>query len=177
MLYGFVNQSGGHVRVDSVLDEGTTVHIFLPRAANETKCEPDTPSEELHAEGKGQTVLLVEDEGVIRNLVADVLEQAGYTCIPTENGDDALKVIEGTLPIDLLVTDVGLPGLNGKQVAGLARQYRPHLKVLFITGYAAGVNMRGDLVGENMDLLLKPFEMDTLVNKVSEMIEENAATQ
>lgn len=174
MLYGFVNQSGGHVRVKSTEGVGTKVTIYLPRQ----EAAPEDPKQEAPASvsadlvRKGQTILVVEDEPVVRSLVVDVLEQAGYQCIETPEGNSALNVIASDQRIDLLVSDVGLPGLNGKQVAELARQQRPGLKVLFITGYAAGLTIRNDFLCEGMDIILKPFAMETLVSKVSEMIDQ-----
>lgn len=171
MLYGFVNQSGGHVRIESEEGSGTSVYIYLPRSLEEpvTMQSPEATITPLFGEGK--TVLLVEDEEIVRNLVKDVLLNAGYEVIDRPEGNAALKVVaENAQQINLLITDVGLPGLNGKQVAEMSRQARPDLKVLFITGYAAGITLREDLLTHGNDMLLKPFTMDTLLAKVGELI-------
>jgi PAS domain S-box-containing protein len=176
MLYGFVHQTGGHVRMHSKLGNGTTVSIYLPRS-HESQHSMDfnvvlaLPLEKKQA---NKTILVIEDEEVIRDLVHDVLTSEGYKCITAAEGNAALKAVsDRSQEIDLVVSDVGLPGLNGKQVAELSRQIRPELKVLFITGYAAGVTLRNNFLLQGMDMLLKPFTMDSLVAKVEEMLEDN----
>ena len=138
MIYGFAKQTGGTVRIYSEVDQGTMVCLYLPRHHG-----GDDPDEEAAAgkrmppSGRGETVLVVDDEPSIRLLVTDILEEAGCTAIEAKDGLAAIKILESGSHIDLLITDVGLPnGMNGRQVADAGRALRPGLKTLFITGYA-----------------------------------------
>ena len=139
MLYGFVKQSGGHVRVWSELAQGTTFRLYLPRlkgvAPMVRAAAVATPAVHGTAEA-GQTVLVVDDEPTVRMLVIETLQDLGYTALEAANGTAALTILESPVRIDLLVTDVGLPGLDGRQLAEAARVVRPDLRILFITGYA-----------------------------------------
>lgn len=174
MLYGFVNQSGGHVRLETVPGDGTTLTMYLPRSEK----LPLRVSEQTamsgrirQVEGRKLRILLIEDEDVIRHLVQDVLETSGFEVVPVAEGNAALAEISDTSKqIDLVVSDVGLPGLNGKQIAEMGRIVRPDLRTLFITGYAAGVTLRNEWLADGMDMILKPFKMETLIAKVEEMI-------
>ncbi|MHB8285758.1 MAG: PAS domain-containing protein, partial [Caulobacteraceae bacterium] len=138
MIYGFVRQSGGEVRIHSEVDRGTTMCIYLPRFNGVT--DVDTPAQDagrVALEGHGETVLVVDDEATVRMLISEVLQDAGYMTIEVEDGPAGMSVLQSTRRIDLLITDVGLPGgMNGRQVADAARVLRPELKVLFVTGYA-----------------------------------------
>ena len=138
MIYGFVRQSGGQVRVYSEVGQGTTMCLYLPRhygaAAHEERVAAVTSMARIE---RDQTVLIVDDEPTVRMLVTEVLEELGYRAIEAADGASGLKVLQSSVVIDLLVTDVGLPGgMNGRQVADGGRAVRPNLKVLFITGYA-----------------------------------------
>jgi PAS domain S-box-containing protein len=171
MLYGFVHQSGGHVRIQSEKGKGATLMVYLPRTLDVPEHLPANNDKPLPiAHGDERTVLVVEDEEVVRNLITDVLSGAGYKVIARPEGNSALKVVsDAEQDIDLLVTDVGLPGLSGKQVAELTRKIRDGLPILFITGYAAGVTLRDDLLCTGNDMLLKPFTMEALLAKVAEL--------
>jgi CheY-like chemotaxis protein len=174
MIYGFVRQSKGQVRIDSTLGEGTRVSLYLPRhigsiaagnmAANDIEPERRMP------EGAGETVLLVEDDPSVRLLVGEVLRELGYICIVVSEGEAALPLLTSNARLDLLITDVGLPGLNGHQLAELARQHRPELSILFITGYAERTTGDAHLLGPGMDMVTKPFALDALALKIQEMI-------
>ena len=169
MLYGFVNQTGGHVRIASTLGRGTTIMIYLPRTL--VKALPDRKEEIVvrNTSGKGMTVVLVEDEAVVRELIVDVLEGVGYTVSAHAEGNSALSAFSDS-EYDLLITDVGLPGLSGMHVAEMAREMQPDLKVLFITGYAKGITLREDLLANGDDMLLKPFTMEKLLTKTADLI-------
>jgi PAS domain S-box-containing protein len=176
MLYGFVHQSGGHVKIESKPGNGTEVIILLPRT-NETSVDTFEGSSGGGDRGEegGRRILIVEDEAVIRGLLTDVLSSGGYSCTDVGDGNEALKILnDPSEQVDLMVSDVGLPGLNGKQLAEVARKTRPDLKILFITGYAAGITLRNDLLLDDTDMLLKPFTMDALQSKVSEMISQSS---
>jgi PAS domain S-box-containing protein len=171
MIYGFAQQSGGHARIYSQIGLGTTIKLYLPRSLDETFAE--TASGELEfvpPRGEGETVLVVEDDDSVRMLVVDVLKELGYRVIEAIDGSEALPVIEGKRRIDLLISDVGLPGMNGRQIAEIAVAARPALKVLFITGYAATAASRADFLAPGMEMITKPFAIDDLAQKVREIL-------
>ena len=168
MVYGFARQSGGQVRVHSELGVGTSVKLYLPvsdAAAEEIAGHDAQP---VH-EGRGQTVLLVEDDASVRLLVREVLEELGYATVEAEDADHALPIIRSDRRIDLLVSDVGLPGMNGRQLAEEARSHRPNLPVLFVTGYAENAAIRAGFLGTNMAMITKPFSIENLSAKIAEM--------
>ena len=171
MIYGFAQQSGGHVSLFSRPGRGTSVRLYLPRLHS---TEPEKILSPLVGEAPaaiaGETVMLVEDDAAVRMLVLDLLKELGYRAHEAEDAKDALPVLESDLRVDLLVTDVGLPGMNGRQLAEIARQHRPGLKVLFMTGYAQIAAERQGFLEEGMDMVTKPFSIDLLANKIRTMI-------
>ena len=171
MVYGFVRQSGGHVSIKSEPGQGTTVQLYLPR--HEGPAESDTGEDALRlAPGQGETVLVVDDEELVRMLVVELLEESGYAVIEAGEGAGALKVLQGDRRVDLLITDVGLPGgMNGRQLADAARLARPDLKVLFVTGYAETAVMRGGELEAGMQVITKPFNLSGLGAKVRELLD------
>jgi PAS domain S-box-containing protein len=173
MIYGFVRQSDGHVSVDSEIGKGTTMCLYLPRDLSDISDDiaiTDGPADL----GAGQTVLVIDDEPVILMLVAEFLGESGYHVIEATDGPGGLKVLQSTDRVDLLITDVGLPGgLNGRQVADAARETRPDLKVLFITGFAENAAVGAGQLPYGMSVITKPFTMTALANKVSELIESS----
>ncbi len=173
MIYGFARQSGGQVRIASEVGRGTAISIDLPRhdGAEETAGTPADRADAPRAEA-GETVLVVDDEAAIRMLIGDVLSDLGYAAIEAEDGSSGLKVLQGKARVDLLVTDVGLPGgMNGRQVADAARVLRPGLKVLFITGYAENAAVGSGDLDPGMAVLTKPFAMDDLGARIRALIE------
>ncbi len=172
MLYGFIQQSGGHVRLRSELGQGTTVTIYLPRHAEavEANVEEGTATRSPVALGCG-VVLLVEDERDVRMAVSDVLTDLGYAVLEAESGRAGLIIADSGVRIDLLLTDVGLPGgMNGRQLADAARQRRPDLKVLFITGYADAMAVGNGHMEQGMQVMTKPFALETLAARVQGII-------
>ena len=172
MIYGFVRQSGGQVRIYSEVGQGTTMCLYFPRHAGEA--EDDAIKHARHAayDGHGETVLVVDDEQVIRMLITDVLEEAGYHVLEAADGAGALKAMQSDARIDLLVTDVGLPGgMNGRQLADAGRVLRPDLKVLFITGYAENAVIGHGHLEAGMQVITKPFAVEALGEKVRLMID------
>jgi len=168
MLYGFIQQSGGHVRLRSELGQGTTVTIYLPRHAEAVSGDVDsgTATRSPVALGRG-IVLLVEDESDVRLVVSDVLTDLGYAVLEAESGRAGLIIADSGVRIDLLLTDVGLPGgMNGRQLADAARQRRPDLKVLFITGYADAMAVGNGHMEQGMQVMTKPFALETLAARV-----------
>nr|WP_306456792.1 response regulator [Pseudomonas alliivorans] len=171
MIYGFSKQSHGHVAIKSEVGRGTTVELFLPRfKGNQDEDEQNFQSNAVYAK-EGETVLIVEDDPAVRALVSEVLSELGYAFLEAGDSLAAVPILESGQRIDLLISDVGLPGMNGRQLAEVARQLRPELKVLFITGYAEHAAARAGFLDTGMQLITKPFAFDHLTSKVREMIE------
>ena len=173
MVYGFVRQSGGQIRIYSEEGHGTTMCLYLPRDHAVAGSEAAQPTQTVVAgQGDGEVVLIVDDEPTIRMLIAEVLEECGYAGIEAGDGPTGLKVLQSAAKIDLLITDVGLPGgINGRQLADAARVERPDLKVLFITGYAENAVVGNGHLDVGMQVLTKPFAMETLARRIRGMIE------
>lgn len=170
MVYGFLRQSRGHVRIISEVDQGTTVRLYFPRHSGEPEAaQQSLPREDQGAHG--EVVLLAEDDPSVRLIVTEVLNDLGYGALVATDGDQAVEILNTPTRVDLLLTDVGLPGTNGRQVAEIGRRTRPGLKVLFITGYAEAASVRGGFLGPGMDLISKPFDLDVLAAKIREVIE------
>jgi signal transduction histidine kinase len=159
MVYGFARQSGGQVRIYSEVGEGTTVCIYLPRFYGEL-ARDDEPAKaaNISPSSNSETVLVVDDEPTVRMLISDILEELGYVAIEAADSVAGFKVLQSDARIDLLVTDVGLPGgMNGRQMADAARVTRPDLKVLFITGYAENSVLGNGRLAPGMAVMTKPF--------------------
>lgn len=172
MVYGFVRQSGGQIRIYSELGAGTTVCLYLPRHFGEAEDNPSSDSASIIEQGHGEVVLVVDDEMVLRMLMLDLLQESGYRAIEAPDGPSALKILDTDTRIDLLITDVGLPnGLNGRQVADAARKTRPNLKVLFITGYAENAVVGNGHLDPGMQVMTKPFEIAAFSQKVRDIID------
>lgn len=172
MIHGFVRQSGGQVRLYSEVGKGTTMCLYLPRYAGDADDADAAGAANIAQGGHGETVLVIDDETTVRMLVAEVLGDAGYHVIEAPDGPSGLEILRSDVRIDLLISDVGLPGgMNGRQVADAARETRPDLKVLFITGYAENAAVGNGLLAPGMEVLTKPFVMADLALKVHDMIE------
>jgi len=173
MIYGFAQQSGGHVSLDSLPGQGTCVRLYLPRLHGiEPECPYVEPIEQTSPTATGETVVVVEDDPAVRMLVTDLLKSLGYLAHEAEDAKTALPLLESDLRVDLLVTDVGLPGMNGRQLAEIARQHRPTLKVLFMTGYAQNAAERQGFLEDGMDMVAKPFSIELLASKIRTMISQ-----
>jgi PAS domain S-box-containing protein len=170
MIYGFVKQSGGHVRIESAAGKGTTIRMYLPRAQRDESIDKEQPKAAA-PQGRGEMVLLVEDDETVRLLVTQVLKELGYRYIEAADARAAIPHLQSNQQIDLLVTDVGLPRTSGRQLADIARQLRPDLRVLFITGYAEKAALRNGFLGPGMELMTKPFALDALGEKIRQLIE------
>ncbi|NKR04281.1 response regulator, partial len=172
MLYGFARQSGRQFRIYSEVGQCTTVCLYLPRHHGESH-EDDVALRlaAVRRAGQDETVLIVDDEPSVRMLVTEVLEDLGYTAIEAADGSSGLKVLQSDIRIDLLVTDVGLPGgMNGRQMADAGRVVRPDLKVLFITGDAENAILGNGYLEPGMQVLTKPFVMESLANHIKNLI-------
>ncbi len=175
MIYGFVRQSNGHVHITSEPGRGSVLRLYFPRHMGEVE-SPAAPAEltvSPHA-AEEKTVLVVDDEPSVRMLVTEAIEDLGYTAIEATDGMAGLRILESDTPIDLLISDVGLPGgLNGRQVADAGRAVRPDLKVLFITGYAENAVLNDGQLAPGMHVLTKPFAMDALTNRIKALTRAN----
>ncbi len=167
-IYGFARQSGGEARIESVIGQGTEVTLVLP-AATDSGCAVapvvETPK------GNSEHVLIVEDMPAIRMLVAEMLSEAGYRCSEAGDVATALSVLQEDPSVDLLLTDVGLPKLSGRELADAARVHRPALPVLFMTGYAENAVRRDRFLAEGMDMVIKPFQIGELLAKVRRVLD------
>jgi CheY-like chemotaxis protein len=176
MIYGFVRQSEGYTKIRSELGRGTSLRLFLPRytgALNEE--EPCGKALVALPDAAGRIVLVIEDEPVVRGLIVEVVADLGFTALEAADGPNGLEVLQSRQRIDLLITDVGLPGLNGRQVADAARLLRPGLKVIFMTGYAENAASAQGFLEPGMALITKPFAMDELAAKIRATIEDRPA--
>jgi CheY-like chemotaxis protein len=171
MVYGFTRQSGGQARIQSEPGQGTTVRLYLPRYVGDVGCPEPCADADVVQRGDGETVLVVDDEPSVRLLVHEVLEELGYRVLEAETGASGLHILESIGRVDLLITDVGLPGgMNGRQLADAALVTRPDLKVLFITGYAENAAIGDGCMKPGMHVLTKPFALETLGGRVKEII-------
>lgn len=170
MIHGFVQQSGGTIHLRSEVGRGTTVTIYFPKYAGVLEDQPKVRATARPEKGSA-VVLLVEDEPPIRMVIADVLSDLGYTVLEASDGGAGLKVLDAGTLIDLLITDVGLPGgINGRQLADAARQRLPGLKVLFITGYAENAAVGKSVMEQGMQMMTKPFALDDLAARIQGII-------
>ena len=171
MIYGFAKQSRGHVRDrQRSRARARPCSLYLPRYQGDASKTRAAGPARRSAAGAGETVLVVEDDPRVRLLIAEVLRELGYACIEAGDGQAALPMLTSNTPLDLLITDVGLPGLNGRQLAEIARRHRPDLKVLFVTGYAEHATGQAPFLEPGMEMITKPFALDALALKIREMI-------
>lgn len=174
MIYGFAQQSGGQVRLHSQVGQGTTVRLYLPRYTGVITGGAEVPGKLPTARAQeGETVLVVDDEATVRMLVADVLLELGYAVVEAADGAAGLNALRANTNIDLIITDVGLPGgMNGRQMADAAQALRPDVKTLFITGYAETAVIGEEALGPGMKILTKPFSIDALAARVRELMKD-----
>ncbi len=176
MVYGFVKQTGGDVRVESRVGEGARLTMLLPVATQQGDAVRQE-AEPLSQNGNGETVLVVEDEDSVRLLVLEALKELGYNTISASDAQRATVVLNSPTRINLMVSDVGLPGMNGRQLAEVARAGRPNLPILFITAYAENAAIRAGFSGTNMAMITKPFSLAALGLKVAEMLSRRSAQE
>jgi CheY-like chemotaxis protein len=169
MIYGFARQSGGQARIVSTVGKGTDVSLLLPVGQGEVV--PLMQRALPIGGGRGERILVVEDTDSLRMMTEEILIRAGYECIATGDIEHALRVLRGDEGLDLLLTDVGMPGMNGRDLAEVARAWRPTLPVLFMTGYTENAMQRSRFLGTGMDMITKPFEIDGLLASVHAMFD------
>jgi signal transduction histidine kinase len=174
-VYGFLKQSGGHVKIYSEPGVGTTVKLFLPRVVTGDIVTDEVPDvRRIPTGSKSELVLVVEDDPDVRTYSTDMLRELGYGVLQAADGRTALRVLEIEAGIRLLFTDVGLPGgLNGRQLAAEGRRRLPRLKVLFTTGYAGSALVHDDKLDANVELITKPFTYAVLAAKVRELLDKS----
>jgi len=174
MIYGFIRQSGGQAKIYSETGKGSTICLFLPRHLGEEAFDEPPQLTEMPRAVDGETVLVVDDEPTVRLLVTEILEELGYHAIEALDGPSGLQILQSNVRIDLLVSDVGLPGnMNGRQMVDLARDARPTLKVLFITGYAEQAVIGSGSLDADMHIMTKPFSVEGLAVRIKGLIEQN----
>jgi CheY-like chemotaxis protein len=176
MVYGFARQSGGQVRIYSELEIGTTVTLYLPgHVGDDVEAAAQSMPREMPRSRDGETVLIVDDEPSVRTLIEEVLDTLGYVSLQSEDGASGLRILQSKQHIDLLITDIGLPGkMNGRELANAGLALRPNLKTLFITGYAQNVVVGNDYPSRSINILTKPFRMDALATRIKAIISEPA---
>ena len=168
MVYGFARQSGGAASIHSQVGVGTSVKLFLP--TTDARPEPMSAAAVTAPRGRGERVLVIEDDPAVRMLVREVLEELHYHAVEFADPLAAAPYLSSDERIDLMISDVGLPGMNGRELAETARASRPDLPILFITGYAENAAIRAGFLGANMAMVSKPFSFEDLAAKVSQMI-------
>ena len=170
MVYGFAKQSGGQAKIASRIGEGTAVSLYLPSAgpkpvqALAPEAGPEVP------DGAGEWVLIVEDEHAVRQVLREALSELGYRTEEAADGQAALRLLASEKRFDMMISDVGLPGMNGRQLADEARRVRPNLPILFVTGYAHNAGIRSGFLGANMSMITKPFTLETVAGTVRRML-------
>lgn len=171
MIYGFAQQSEGYAKIYSEVGQGTTFKLYLPRYRGSAEEEEGVPQlSALHQAEDGEVVLVVEDEAVVRGLIMEELHELGYAALEAVDGNSGLDMLRSKRRIDLLVTDIGLPGLNGRQLADAARELRPSLKILFMTGYAENAALASGFLEPGMEMITKPFAMEALATRIRAML-------
>lgn len=170
-VYGFVKQSGGHVKIYSEFSHGATVKLYLPRLGMPALSDPQQSVRAAPAERATETILVVEDEEEVRTLTAAILRELGYRVLMAGDAESALAVLDKEKGIDLLLTDVGLPKINGRKLADDARQRSPALKVLFTTGYARSAIFHDGRLDPGVELIVKPFTQPNLATKIRAILD------
>jgi PAS domain S-box-containing protein len=169
MIYGFMQQSKGHIDIQSAPGEGTTISLYLPVAPLEGVAD-SSHEVSLLPKGDGQQILVVEDDDQVRFLVSYLLEELGYTVTTARDATSAMPHLSASGHIDLLISDVGLPGMNGRQFAEMVREGHPSIPVLFMTGYAESAAIQSEFLGDNMTIIAKPFALDDFGRAVREAL-------
>ncbi|HUA81706.1 MAG TPA: ATP-binding protein [Dyella sp.] len=171
MVYGFARQSGGHCVIDSELGEGTRITLLLPRYEGPVPHAEERPARTARPSLRGEHVLLVEDQAIVRSAITEVLIKQGYAVTQASDGLEGVSAAIAGDPFDLIVTDIGLPGVNGRSLADTVRSRQPQVPILLMTGYDPNGTSATTSLPDGMALLLKPFNVDTLVEQVRQLIE------
>jgi CheY-like chemotaxis protein len=172
MVYGFVKQSGGHVTIYSELGQGTTVKLYFPRFFGDSKAHEKEVEQRTPSGSADEVVLVVEDNDDVRAYSVMILKELGYTVLEAVEAEAALAIIKSSQRIDLLFTDVVLPGKTGRVLADLAKAVRPALKVLFTTGYSRNAIVHHGRLDAGVQLISKPFTFDQLAVRVRDVLDK-----
>jgi PAS domain S-box-containing protein len=171
-VHGFIKQSGGHVKIYSEVGAGTTIKLYLPRYFSTDSTTETQPAAVLAPQAKGETILVVEDEADVRSFTVEMLRELGYRVIEAPDGPTGLRMLDAHREINLLFTDVGLPGgMNGRQLAEQAQRRNAGLKVLFMSGYARNAIVHHGRLDPGVELLLKPFTYQSLAAKIRHVLD------
>jgi PAS domain S-box-containing protein len=171
-VYGFIKQSGGHVKIYSEVGAGTTIKLYLPRYFPSGGVNDAQPAAALVAQANGETILVVEDDTDVRSFVVEILGDLGYRVIEAPDGPAGLRMLDAHREIDLLLTDVGLPGgMNGRQLADEALRRKAGLKVLFASGYARNAIVHNGRLDPGVELIMKPFTLAALAAKIRRVLD------
>jgi CheY-like chemotaxis protein len=177
-VYGFVKQSGGHVKIYSEPGQGTSVKLYLPRFTGNTAARTsDALAEPKPLGAATEVILVVEDEPAVRNMSVDALRELGYTVVPAENATQALQQLDLQPSISLLFTDIVMPDMNGRRLADQAVERRPDLKVLYTTGYTQNAVIHNGTLDPGVAFLPKPFSLDSLARKVRQVLDGMGANR
>jgi len=176
MVYGFVKQSGGNIKIYSEEGHGTSIKLYLPRTDERAGAAEREPAVELPDRGGGDTILVVEDDQLVRQYVVTQLTALGYTTLAAANATDALAILDTAGPVDLLFTDIVMPGgMNGRQLADLVAKRHPGIKVLFTSGYTQNAIVHHGRLDEGVHLLAKPYRKTDLARMVRRALTSAAA--
>jgi len=171
MVYGFAKQSGGQAKISSRVGQGTSVSLYLPSAGSSSvQAAAAHLAGPSITDGEGERVLIVEDEDAVRQVLREALNELGYQTEEARDAQAALCLLASETRFDMMISDVGLPGMNGRQLADEARVARPKLPILFVTGYAANAELRAGFLGANMSMINKPFTLETVAEKIRSML-------
>jgi signal transduction histidine kinase len=170
-VYGFVKQSHGHIKIYSEVDSGTTVKIYLPRLLSKAKEFQRPAPDTMRTGNRGEIILVVEDDSLMRRLTSEALQELGYTVLDSENASNALQILDRVSEVKLLFTDVVMPDINGKKLADEALRRRPGLKVLFTTGHTTNAVVHGGVLDAGVNLIIKPFTLNQLAAKVRSVLD------
>jgi PAS domain S-box-containing protein len=178
-VYGFIKQSGGHVKIYSELSEGTTVTIYLPRFTGEVRAEDHVDIGSGDVEGQvGETILIVEDDPDVRTFLVEALRDLNYRTFSASDAAAALRLLDrASNRIDLLLTDVVMPGLNGRELAVVAQQHRPDLKVLFMTGYSRNAIVHQGRLDPGIEMIQKPMSQRELAGRIRDLLDTEPSAQ
>lgn len=172
MIYGFIKQIGGHIQIESQLEQGTSVKLYLPR--DQSGLEHGFAAESAQARSiEGATILVVEDDEAVRMVLIDVLGELGYHTLEAEDASSAMAFFEQATPIDLVISDIGLPKTDGYDLALQIRQRYPTLPILLVSGYTDRAAVRSGQLEAHMELLSKPFEITDLANKIHDLLQQS----
>ena len=170
-VYGFIKQSGGHIKIYSELGSGTSIKLYLPRDSSETKQINPSPRAEISALARGEKVLIAEDDDDVRSYTCAALASLGYQVCEARDAVSALELLADHPDVVLLFTDLGLPGMNGRRLAEEARARLPNLKILYTTGYAQNAIVHNGLVDPGVNLLPKPYTIRALGRKLRDVLD------